>query len=129
MDDDPWERAACRGLSLYDPKKWDKIFFPSKGRPRNDKPYLKYCTNCRIKGFCLSYGLVYEEDGIWGGLTRAERDSLPFSIKNDIKQTAKEQGWYHPRISIDELLQLTAVGGTSIVATFVWDTPIADFVL
>lgn len=58
--------AKCRGL---DPD----MFYP---RP-NEKPLelaaKRVCAQCDVREECLAYATVFESDGIWGGMTDAER--------------------------------------------------------
>jgi len=56
------------------------MFFLDKGDPIGpDKIRMskQACGSCPVKFICLEYALeAGEEDGIWGGLTRNERNSL-----------------------------------------------------
>lgn len=103
-DENRWADAACRGLG----KKEQAYFFPKKGRPSNTPKYQKYCGVCPIRLFCLAYALVHDEDGVWGGFTKAERDRLlinqPF-LKTRLMTEAKTQGWFENRVPIDEIVQ------------------------
>lgn len=70
-DDEPWQlRAACGGMDV-------NIFFPEKGRgPRKAR---LVCGVCEVTKECLDEGMKLtgrENEGIWGGLTRNERDNL-----------------------------------------------------
>lgn len=66
---DTWKAmAACRGL---DPE----LFHPAPGS-RSDSDWAKrLCSTCPVQSECVVLGL-YENLGIWGGLTRLERHSL-----------------------------------------------------
>ena len=67
--DQPWaDQALC---AQTDPD----AFFPEMGAsPREAK---KICTGCDVRGECLEYALVHDEQfGIWGGLTVRERRKL-----------------------------------------------------
>lgn len=92
-----WSGAICSDL---DPK----MFFPDAGRPPKNPEYKTICGNCPIQHFCLEYGIVHEEEGVWGGQTKSERDSLPYILKQTLIQKAKKEGWFEYRKSIDELV-------------------------
>lgn len=92
-----WRYAICTDL---DPN----IFFPGAGRPSKNPPYKEICGNCLIQHFCLEYGIVHEEVGVWGGLTQSERDSISPILKESLIQKAKAEGWYEYRKTVDELL-------------------------
>lgn len=53
----------------------------------------------------MSYGIVHEERGVWGGLTEKDRENLGPAVKESLIVEAKAQGWYENRVSIDELLR------------------------
>lgn len=73
-----WQKkAACAKADRPDQ------FFPGGGRPSNKSK--ETCAGCTVREQCLDWALVNEEQGIWGGLTEAERVKLvlarlPFSI-------------------------------------------------
>lgn len=99
-----WAYARCAGLSQQES---DRIFFPRAGRPKKVMPYEEYCNTCPIRNFCLSYALVHDEEGVWGGMTKNQRDSLLLmspKVKDQLIEEAKIQGWYEERRSIDEIL-------------------------
>lgn len=92
-----WNRAICSDLE-------PDIFFPNAGRPPKNPEYKTICGNCPIQHFCLEYGIVHEEEGVWGGQTKSERDALPYILKQTLIQKAKKEGWFEYRKSIDELV-------------------------
>ena len=105
MDDDyRWARAACRSLSSEEST---RIFFPRSGRPRTDPPYKKICAACPIVNFCMSYAIVHDEVGIWGGLTQKDRANLPVIVRERLIEEAKLQGWFEDRLSIDRVIAQT----------------------
>lgn len=66
-------RGACRG---EDPE----LFFPrSPTGPSLAQVNLAkaICGRCPVQPNCLSYALITQRDGIWGGTTREERWSSP----------------------------------------------------
>lgn len=88
-----WEQeAACRTLT---PKEADQVFnnIP-RGRPAKNAPYRKFCDSCPVKYECLNYAVVHEEEGIWGGFTRSQRDLLPTTFVRELRQKARTEGWY-----------------------------------
>jgi WhiB family transcriptional regulator, redox-sensing transcriptional regulator len=66
----PWyDRAACKKLDT-------RLFFSSDDektemRRRREAQAKKICSQCTVIDECLQAGI--NEDGIWGGLTRSER--------------------------------------------------------
>lgn len=92
-----WTGAICTDV---DPE----IFFPKPGRPAKDPVYKDICSNCPVQNFCLEYGIVHEEQGVWGGLSRSERDLLGPAVKNRLVQKARLEGWFEDRPSADDLL-------------------------
>lgn len=65
--------AACRGL---DPE----LFMPERGDAIKIRTAKNLCNNCPVIEQCRDYGLElaqrYDTYGIFGGLTRHERDKL-----------------------------------------------------
>lgn len=68
--DTAWkDRAACQGMAA-------EYFFPPP-KIRISPQIRRICGDCQVRLECLAYALHYsEDDGIWGGLTEAERRSL-----------------------------------------------------
>lgn len=61
------EQAACVGL----PTEW---FFPERGGAAAVGQAKAICHGCPVVGECLAFAFATAtEDGIWGGLTPAER--------------------------------------------------------
>jgi hypothetical protein len=101
-----WERAICIGM---DNDEIERVFFRGTGRPPKNAPHKKICGNCPIRQFCLEYGIVHEETGVWGGQTQSERNSLHPIVRQSLVEKAKAEGWYEARVSIDELLLTLSV--------------------
>lgn len=102
---DRWALGSCVTLDLDTS---DPIFFPKPGRPPTVPPYAKYCEPCPIVNFCLSYALIYDEEGVWGNTTKNQRDHLLSrypELRDRLIQEASEQGWYFPRQTVEELIQ------------------------
>lgn len=64
--DTSWRHeAACRGLDVA-------IFFPVTDEEAG--PAKEICAACPVRETCLEFALVTrQEDGVWGGMTEAER--------------------------------------------------------
>lgn len=80
IGDTSWHtRGACHGIDLEDA---DAVFFPL---PRDHEAIAEakeFCGWCPVRRDCLNYALENDlKEGIWGGLTEAERrswhDGLP----------------------------------------------------
>jgi len=97
-----WAYARCANLPFEEA---DKIFFVASGRPRKKPLYEEFCSSCPIINFCLSYAIVHDEEGTWGGMTKTQRDHLGPEVRDRLTVEAKYQGWYEERPSIDELVR------------------------
>lgn len=106
-----WERALCGGMS---PKDIERVFFRGTGRPPKNPEFRKICNFCPIQNFCGEYGIVHKEAGVWGGMTEAERDLLPGTLKYQLTQKAKSEGWYEYRVSIDQLVAQVSLASSSL---------------
>lgn len=55
-----------------------------------------FCEDCPVKKMCFNYAVVHDEDGIWAGTTKKERDEtlaeLP-GLREKLTQTARREGW------------------------------------
>ena len=69
-----WHLAHCTDVDT-------RLFF----RESNDAPAKALCKGCPVRVPCLTYALVHNEHGVWGGLNRKERRQL---LKRWRKQTA-----------------------------------------
>jgi hypothetical protein len=50
------------------------VFFPEKGGSTRDAK--RVCGACAVRSACLDYALKHDEEhGIWGGLSKKERDA------------------------------------------------------
>lgn len=68
-----WQsRGACRKHKKPD------IWFPDKKTPSAQTVEARsVCVGCEVRDQCLQYAMEHpEEPGIWGGLTKAERDGM-----------------------------------------------------
>jgi WhiB family transcriptional regulator, redox-sensing transcriptional regulator len=83
-----WRSTALLDLALPPPPRWMvdarcrdadvDVFFPTKGQSPSDAKRI--CEACPVVDPCLAYALSftgYEDGGgVWGGMTRRERDAL-----------------------------------------------------
>lgn len=84
------KEAACNRLP---PDESSEIFFVKAGRPAKKQPYMNFCDNCPVKRECLSYALVHDAYGIWGGMSRTQRQEVPRQIVKSLKNQARAEGW------------------------------------
>ncbi|MGJ5751555.1 transcription factor WhiB [Streptomyces puniciscabiei] len=72
IGDTSWQpRGACHGMDAEDA---DEIFFPLPREHAAIAEAKELCAACPVRRECLNYALENElKDGIWGGLTEAER--------------------------------------------------------
>lgn len=54
-------------------KQWPDAFFPDAGYPAFDAKSL--CAMCPIIKSCREYGIKYEWEGVYGGLSTRERQT------------------------------------------------------
>lgn len=79
-----WQRRAACGKSEN-----ADSFFPGQGRPT--VAFRRVCQACPVRSACLAWAVEHEEEGIWGGLTEAERKKLlnrkpnPLSVRKQEK--------------------------------------------
>lgn len=78
-DDDDWrQEGQC---SQTDPE----LFFPEQGGS-STREAQKICLGCKVAEQCLEFAIANNEQfGIWGGLTRRERDKW---VKQRQKQSS-----------------------------------------
>ena len=66
-------KAACKGM---DPE----MFMPVRGENLKIRAAKKICQFCPVQTDCAEYGLQlstrYDTHGIFGGLTRSERETI-----------------------------------------------------
>ncbi|MGW7007569.1 WhiB family transcriptional regulator [Streptomyces sp. NPDC054933] len=72
IGDTSWQpRGACYGMDVEDA---DATFFPLPREHEAIAEAKELCAACPVHRECLNYALENElKDGIWGGLTEAER--------------------------------------------------------
>lgn len=88
MAPDPWQnRAKCRNLS---PEESDKLFF--LGRGGSPIKAQEFCSNCPVQTECRQEAILYDEEGIWAGLTDDQRNYLAPTLKPVLEREARQQG-------------------------------------
>lgn len=70
----PWiEQAACKGKDA-------SMWFPTGGSSWEERKIMRMaisiCETCPVKQECLDHSLSWEAEGIWGGKTSRERDTI-----------------------------------------------------
>lgn len=50
------------------------LFHPQKSQ--SAQPAKAVCAVCPVRPECLDYALTHDEHGVWGGLSRKERNDL-----------------------------------------------------
>lgn len=72
----------------------DRLFWlgqggsPLKGR--------SFCLDCPIIDMCKNYAIVHDEEGIWGGTTKKERDEILAEmpqLREILTERARQEGW------------------------------------
>jgi WhiB family redox-sensing transcriptional regulator len=63
------QEARCKGL----PADW---FYDDNYANSNNADAIKMCEGCPVKEPCKDWAIKYEEHGVWGGLTPAQRRTL-----------------------------------------------------
>lgn len=97
-----WERhGVCAKLPL---DVIENAFFALRGRPPKIPPYMKYCSVCPVILECLNYAIAHDEQGVWGGTTENQRALLPRTFVKQLKQMARDQGWYEEHPSPEKIL-------------------------
>lgn len=96
-------QSLCRTLPM---EKVNELFFTEKrGRPSKEPPYMKVCSACPVAYECLNYGIVHDQEGVWGGFTKSQRDRLPKDFVLALKSLAKSQGWFEELPDVDALIR------------------------
>ena len=62
------ERARCKDLT---PEESDKMFFLKRGGSANKAE--QFCSKCPVQQECGNHSILYDERGIWAGMTDEER--------------------------------------------------------
>lgn len=77
--------AACSDLGYEEA---DRLFFIGQGQ--TGKAGRLFCReHCNVRLRCLEFALIYEEQGIWGGTTDAERKDYPDYLVEQLREREK----------------------------------------
>jgi hypothetical protein len=119
------QESACRGKSPATRGEPD-AFYPERGI--NPTAARNTCPRCPVQNECLNYGIIYDEDGVWGGLTKKERKRLRY-LRETLVLEAKELGLYEHRPSVEELLSRGQFRQAQQVppAELLWEEPVPTF--
>lgn len=89
-----WHEAACQSA---DPE----LFFPISATEASGGTIQRakqVCASCPVSSPCLSYALTHrQEQGIWGGLTDEERQSLRRKLSRS-NQRARRRVAHQPKV-------------------------------
>jgi len=83
-----WDNAACatpRGMRLF-----------ADGSPAAESAAREICRGCPIQRTCLQWGVLYEDEGMWGGLTRDEIRRERH--RHGIRRQEPNSTWVVPRV-------------------------------
>ena len=58
----------------------------------NRLEYGPICAACPVKDLCLAHAIANKEKGIWGGMTKLQRDKLPtlFMLSLNLQEVPRE---------------------------------------
>lgn len=89
-----WQlEAACRSIAeggTLTVAESDSIFFLSPGKKANRAK--AFCGACPVRRACLNYALLYNEEGIWGGMTDDERERVRPMVVDMLENQARNAG-------------------------------------
>lgn len=93
---DCWQdRARCKDLPIAES---DRLFFLGQGGSPNKA--AAFCAECPVINECRSDAILYDERGIWAGLTEQQRDYLAADLKPILQREARREGrlreYYRP---------------------------------
>lgn len=112
MADRTWmSQAACKDALV----EWND-FFPERrlGYPAPDVPeHIKpICLGCWVREECLEWALDNDEEGVWGGMTKKQREAIARPFRR-----AKCPGCLSTRLANERSLQTCMDCGVSWKAT------------
>lgn len=97
MDKQEWRLdALCKTLS---PKQADAMFFFGPGK--SSKRAKEFCANCPVNQECTDFSILYDEVGVWGGKTDAERMALKPLLQTNLRHRAIMNGTLESRNMAD----------------------------
>lgn len=75
------EKAACAGMPV---DAADELFFPAASTPGAWDAARAICATCSVRQDCLAAAATHgATDGMWGGLTPAERAAAGINIRGN----------------------------------------------
>lgn len=82
-----WQsKAKCSGQS-------SALFFEDERKGGKKGAYKAICASCPVLYSCLEAGLIYDFDGIWGGLSPQERhEQFPKGYRKQLIEDLEELG-------------------------------------
>lgn len=98
-DHQPW-RAFGKCASLTSTES-DDLFFITKGKSAN--PAKRFCSTCVVQKQCLFFAIYYDEDGIWAGTTKKERQYLAALVQETVNESIEAFGFIETRRFTDWL--------------------------
>jgi hypothetical protein len=83
-----WQKnAECTGMET------SKFFDDEDGSDHDPKEYKKICASCPVIWECLETGIIYNFDGVWGGLkARDRRHKYPPEYRKQLIEEREELG-------------------------------------
>lgn len=92
----PYKEWCVEGRCRTDPEAKEEFI-------QNSRKQKQYCIGCPVLNECFQYAILYEEHGVWGGATEAEREAIikgsPL-LQKIIRREAAQQGILEDRYSI-----------------------------
>ena len=77
--DDGWQAsAACRtdGANEEERQRVVRLFYPSHVVEFDARAWMVFCGRCTQRVPCLTWGILEERNGVWGGLHEREIEHL-----------------------------------------------------
>ena len=75
------DQAACRGANT-------EVFFP--GKSDDWQVPVAVCNRCPVVHPCAVWGLRYEQNGVWGGLTGQQRERARVQLRVRLRTPRSE---------------------------------------
>lgn len=92
----PYKEWCVEGKCRTDPEAKEEFI-------QNSRKQKQYCIGCPVLNECFQYAILYEEHGVWGGATEAERAAIlkgsPL-LQKTIRREAVQLGILEDRFSI-----------------------------
>lgn len=103
-----WQaQAKCCSLPTIEK---DKLFFPTV---TSTNPHVQeFCNGCIVQTECLNYGVLYKEEGYWGGASLKQRLEIRPHLLSYLQSEALKEGPLESR-NLDEFIGM--VDGIQIV--------------